>query len=88
VAVGRSGFSRVAYTLCAPNIDIMQESKLQSPDRITESTALPASPAGTPPVKGPLVWLDMDQKDLDDAYDQSVYAPNMEQITGRWATNS
>ena len=27
-------------------------------------------------VKGPLVWLDMDQKELDDAYDQSVYAPN------------
>ena len=26
--------------------------------------------------KGPLVWLDMDQKELDDAYDQSVYAPN------------
>ena len=53
-----------------------------------ESTALPASSAGTPRVKGPLVWLDMDQKDLDDAYDQSVYAPNMDQITGRWATNS
>ena len=27
-------------------------------------------------VKGPLVWLDLDQKELDDAYDQSVYAPN------------
>jgi arylformamidase len=26
--------------------------------------------------RGPLVWLDMDQKQLDDAYDQSVYAPN------------
>ena len=26
--------------------------------------------------RGPLVWLDMDQKELDDAYDQSVYAPN------------
>ena len=26
--------------------------------------------------KGPLVWLDMDQKELDDAYDQAVYAPN------------
>ena len=26
-------------------------------------------------VKGPLVWLDMDQKELDDAYDQAVYAP-------------
>ncbi len=26
--------------------------------------------------KGPLVWMDMDQKELDDAYDQAVYAPN------------
>ena len=39
-------------------------------------------------VKGPLVWLDLDQKELDDAYDQSVYAPNQRQITGRYVTNS
>jgi arylformamidase len=38
--------------------------------------------------KGPLVWLDLDQKELDDAYDQSVYAPNQRQITGRYVTNS
>ena len=41
-----------------------------------------------PRVKGPRVWLDMDQKELDDAYDQSVYAPNQEQIRGRYTTNS
>ena len=40
------------------------------------------------PAKGPRVWLDMDQKELDDAYDQSVYAPNQPQVTGRYATNS
>jgi arylformamidase len=34
-------------------------------------------------VKGPLVWLDMDQKALDDAYDQSVYAPNQRLIAKR-----
>ena len=39
-------------------------------------------------VKGPRVWLDMDQKELDDAYDQSVYAPNLRQVIGRWITNS
>ena len=33
--------------------------------------------------KGPLVWLDMDQKALDDAYDQAVYAPNMLQVIAR-----
>jgi len=35
------------------------------------------------PTKGPLVWLDMDQKELDDAYDQSVYAPNQQLVAGR-----
>ena len=34
-------------------------------------------------VKGPLVWLDMDQKELDDAYDQTVYAPNQQLVSGR-----
>lgn len=38
--------------------------------------------------KGPLVWLDMDQKELDDAYDQAVYAPNRDQILKRCARNS
>lgn len=34
-------------------------------------------------VKGPLVWLDMDQKELDDAYDQAVYAPNQMKVQAR-----
>ena len=34
-------------------------------------------------VKGPIVWLDMDQKELDDAYDQTVYAPNQPLIAAR-----
>ena len=38
--------------------------------------------------KGPLVWLDMDQQELDDAYDQSKYAANLAQIVKRYATNS
>src|SRR5438067_3391326 len=33
--------------------------------------------------KRPLVWLDMDQQALDDAYDQEVYAPNRELIVRR-----
>jgi len=48
----------------------------------------PAPTQPAPRTKGPRVWLDMDQKDLDDAYDQSVYAPNREQILGRYTTNS
>jgi arylformamidase len=38
--------------------------------------------------KGPLVWLDMDQKELDDAYDQMVYAPNRDQVHKRNMFNS
>src|SRR3989442_7177726 len=41
-----------------------------------------------PRVKGPKVWLDMDQAELDGAYDQSVYAPNLQQIVKRYASNS
>jgi arylformamidase len=51
----------------------------------------PAPPAPAPPVprpKGPAVWLDMDQAELDAAYDQIKYAPNLPQIVKRYATNS
>jgi arylformamidase len=48
--------------------------------------ALAQQPA--PRAKGPRVWLDLDQAELDDAYDQSVYAPNQKQVTGRYVTNS
>jgi arylformamidase len=33
--------------------------------------------------KGPIVWLDMDQQALDDAYDQAAYAPNRDQLGKR-----
>lgn len=33
--------------------------------------------------KGPIVWRDMDQKELDDAYDQEVYAPNRDLVVAR-----
>lgn len=38
--------------------------------------------------KGPGVWLDMDQAELDAAYDQSVYAPLGGQIRARLASTS
>jgi arylformamidase len=46
--------------------------------------------AGPPPPrqKGPLVWLDLDQQELDDAYDQSVYAFNQRNIAERRRANS
>ena len=51
----------------------------------TAATALVTGPARA---TGPLVWLDMDQKALDDAYTQSVYAPNAAQVLARYASNS
>jgi len=42
----------------------------------------------TSPIRGPLVWRDMDQITLDDAYNQAAYAPNMDLILGRIATAS
>ena len=47
-----------------------------------------AAQQAAPPQKGPRVWLDMDQKELDDAYDQSVYAPNRDQMNKRRASLS
>src|SRR5437588_527315 len=47
-----------------------------------------AALAQTPRAKGPRVWLDMDQQELDDAYDQIVYAPNREQVAKRRIFNS
>ena len=40
------------------------------------------------PARGPLVWRDLDQKALDDAYNQAAYAPNMDVILGRIAAAS
>lgn len=38
--------------------------------------------------KGPLVWLDLDQVELDAAYDQSAYAPLGGQIRARFSSAS
>jgi arylformamidase len=43
-----------------------------------EHKRAPAAPA-----KGPRVWLDMDQQELDAAYDQSKYAPNQALVQER-----
>jgi arylformamidase len=51
--------------------------------------ALAQQRIGPPPhEKGPKVFLDYDQVELDAAYDQSVYAPNQRQIAQRSAANN
>ena len=57
---------------------------------LSTTTALATSLSGcaATDVKGPPVWLDMDQQELDDAYSQFIYAPNIGQVIDRWETNS
>src|SRR6516164_3424461 len=47
----------------------------------------PTAAATAQRATGPIVWLDMDQQALDDAYDQLVYAPNRDQLTQRRIIN-
>jgi arylformamidase len=44
--------------------------------------------AGRALAQAPKVFLDYDQAALDAAYDQSKYAPNLQQVIKRYATNS
>jgi arylformamidase len=56
---------------------------------MTDSATTERQPAASAPrAKGPLVWLDMDQEALDNAYDQAVYAPNRDQVHHRRQVNS
>lgn len=50
--------------------------------------ALGAVPAFAQHGKGPKVFLDYDQDELDAAYTQAVYAPNSAQVQGRSRANS
>src|SRR5262245_5813240 len=60
------------------------------------AVAMAATPAlaeecriGPPPHnKGPLVWMDMDQVEIDAAYDQAIYAPLADEIRKRYASMS
>jgi arylformamidase len=55
----------------------------------TGPAAAQRCPATPPPrTKGPPVWLDLDQQDLDDGYDQSVYAFNDRSISERIAVRT
>ena len=46
------------------------------------------APGITPKPKGPLVFLDYDQEELDDAYTQSLWAPNQSELDKRNAQKS
>ena len=46
---------------------------------VLAAAQLPARAQDSTP-GGPVVWLDMDQKALDDAYNQRIYAPNIDRV--------
>ena len=52
------------------------------------ATAAGALAAGRVLAQAPKVFLDYDQAALDAAYDQSKYAPNLQQVLKRYATES
>ncbi len=53
-----------------------------------DPTGFPPSPLPAGRARGPLVFLDYDQGELDAVYDQNVYAPNRAQVLARYATAS
>ena len=75
---------------------VFRRSLLSRRTVLSATAAAVASPAlgeecriGPPPhQKGPRVWMDMDQVELDAAYDQVFYAPLFRQSTHRRAANS
>ena len=67
-------------------MDMTRRTVLASGAAVAAGGAAQAQQA--PREKGPLVWMNMDQKELDDAYDQSIYAPNQPQLGKRRNANS
>jgi len=66
----------------------MQSDHYGSPSPVLSAAGAAGALARPVRAKGPLVWLDMDQQELDDAYDQLVYAPNRDQVGKRRIANS
>jgi len=65
-----------------------QSHAASTPGTILAAGAAAAASATPARAKGPRVWLDLDQQELDDAYDQMVYAPNRDQVGKRRIANS
>jgi arylformamidase len=66
----------------AATMGVARPAGAQTPDPV------PCRLGPAPHPKGPLVWNDMDQIDIDAAYDQRFYAPMGFQISKREATQS
>jgi arylformamidase len=86
----------MAIDITALRKQITRRAALGSAAALAAAPALAPAPAlaqdcriGPPPhAKGPLVWNDLDQVDLDAAYDQTFYAPLRQEIIARLASTS
>ena len=68
---------------------LSRRTMLAAATSLAAAPALAECPVGPPPhQKGPLVFMNYDQVELDAAYDQSVYAPLQREISERRAVNS
>src|SRR6516165_10081707 len=86
---GASGRRRNSSTTPASeNAMTMQSDHYGSPSPVLSAAGAAGALARPVRAKGPRVWLDMDQQELDDAYDQLVYAPNRDQVGKRRIANS
>ena len=76
--------------MTADSSDVTRRTALAGTAVAVAAVAGPEAVAQTAPTpsKGPRVWLDFDQAELDRAYDQGVWAPNRDQVVKRYATLS
>jgi arylformamidase len=80
--IHRRGFVTGLFGGAAATVGFASAVRAQTPDPV----ACQVGPAPHP--KGPLVWRDLDQIEIDAAYDQRFYAPMGYQITKRVASQS
>ena len=66
---------------------LMQSLALGGVAMATSMSPAAAQPAAAP-AASPKVWLDLDQVQLDNAYNQIVYAPDMMRVLARYDSNS
>lgn len=78
----RRGFVAGLFGGAAATAGLASRVRAQTPDPV------PCRLGPAPHPKGPLVWMDMDQVEIDAAYDQRFYAPMGWQISKREASRS
>src|SRR5260370_2173088 len=66
----------------------MLQGNVPHPEERPGGPRLEGRTAAEVPAEAPRVFLDYTQAELDAAYDQSAYQPNIQQLRDRWISNS